>query len=59
MLLVSLRLLNTVASTSDTQAENNEEEEAHKQQTFTRLKALLQFHQESEVKAFVLLIDLL
>ncbi|XP_026233171.1 cohesin subunit SA-2 isoform X2 [Anabas testudineus] len=52
------RLLNTVASTSDTQAENNEEEEAHKQQTFTRLKALLQFHQESELhKHVVYLVD--
>lgn len=48
-LLVSVRLLNTVAPASDTQDEINEEE-AHKQQTSARLKALLQFYQESEVK---------
>lgn len=49
ILLLSVRLLNTVAPASDTQDEINEEE-AHKQQTFARLKALLQFYQESEVK---------
>lgn len=44
-----VRLLNTVAPASDTQDEMNEEE-THKQQTFIKLKALLQFYQESEVK---------
>lgn len=49
ILLVFFRLLNSVAPASDTQDEMNDEE-AHKQQTFARLKALLQFHQESEVR---------
>lgn len=47
--ILLVRLLNTVAPASDTQDEMNEEE-AHKQQTFIKLKALLQFYQESEVK---------
>lgn len=49
MLLVFFRLLNTVAPTSDTQDEINDEE-VHQQQTLVRLKALLQFYQESEVR---------
>ncbi|XP_076602626.1 cohesin subunit SA-2 [Chaetodon auriga] len=53
--LLFSRLLNTVAS--DTQDEVNEEE-AHKQQTFAQLKALLQFYQESELhKHVVYLVD--
>lgn len=47
--MVFFRLLNTVAPASDTQDEMNDEE-AHKQQTFARLKALLLFCQQSEVK---------
>lgn len=46
--IVSVRLLNAVAPASDTQDGSNEEE-ASKQQTFARLKALLHFYQESEV----------
>jgi len=48
-LFVSARLLKAVAPAPDTQDEINEEE-VHKQQTFARLKALLHFYQESEVK---------
>lgn len=51
-----VRLLNTVAPASDTQDEMNEEE-THKQQTFIKLKALLQFYQESEVKTLFFLIQ--
>lgn len=47
-LLASLRLLNSSAAASDDQDGANEEE-AHKQQTLVRLKALLKFYQESEV----------
>lgn len=47
--MVSFRLLITGVPASDTQDELNEEE-AQKQQTFARLKALLQFYQESGVK---------
>ncbi|XP_044073154.1 cohesin subunit SA-2 isoform X1 [Siniperca chuatsi] len=55
--LLFSRLLNTVAPASDTQDEINEDE-AHKQQTFARLKALLQFYQESELhKHVVYLVD--
>uniref|UniRef100_A0A8C9X0E7 Cohesin subunit SA n=1 Tax=Sander lucioperca TaxID=283035 RepID=A0A8C9X0E7_SANLU len=55
--LLFSRLLNTVAPASDTQDEINEEE-AHKQQTSARLKALLQFYQESELhKHVVYLVD--
>ncbi|KAF1382811.1 hypothetical protein PFLUV_G00147670 [Perca fluviatilis] len=50
--LLFSRLLNTVAPASDTQDEINEEE-AHKQQTSARLKALLQFYQESELHKHV------
>lgn len=45
---MSVRLLNAVAPASDTQDGMNEEE-LHEQQMFARLKALLQFYQESEV----------
>ncbi|XP_041806780.1 cohesin subunit SA-2 [Chelmon rostratus] len=56
--LLFSRLLNTVAPASDAQDEMNEEEEAHKQQVFVRLKALLQFYQESELhKHVVYLVD--
>uniref|UniRef100_A0A7N8WRS6 Cohesin subunit SA n=1 Tax=Mastacembelus armatus TaxID=205130 RepID=A0A7N8WRS6_9TELE len=55
--LLFSRLLNTVAPAADTQDEMNEEE-AHKQQTLARLKALLQFYQESELhKHVVYLVD--
>ncbi|KAA8587909.1 hypothetical protein FQN60_001103 [Etheostoma spectabile] len=55
--LLFSRLLNTVAPASDTQDEINEEE-AHKQQTSARLKALLQFYQESKLhKHVVYLVD--
>lgn len=55
--LLYSRLLNTVAPASDTQDEMNEEE-THKQQTFIKLKALLQFYQESELhKHVVYLVD--
>ncbi|KAM9347320.1 cohesin subunit SA-2 [Symphorus nematophorus] len=55
--LLFSRLLNTVAPAFDTQDEMNEEE-THKQQTFARLKALLQFYQESELhKHVVYLVD--
>lgn len=55
--LLFSRLLNTVAPASDTQDQINEEE-AHKQQTLARLKALLQFYQESELhKHVVYLVD--
>ncbi|XP_035532229.1 cohesin subunit SA-2 [Morone saxatilis] len=53
--LLFSRLLNTVAPASDTQDEISEEE-AHKQQTFARLKALLQFYQESELHKHVVYI---
>lgn len=46
--MVFFRLLITGAPASDTQDELNDEE-AQEQQTFARLKALLQFHQESGV----------
>lgn len=46
--LLFSRLLNTVAPASDTQDDINEEE-VHQQQTSARLKALLQFYQESEL----------
>ncbi|CAI5655433.1 unnamed protein product [Oreochromis niloticus] len=46
--LLFSRLLNAVAPASDTQDGSNEEE-ACKQQTFARLKALLHFYQESEL----------
>lgn len=55
--LLYSRLLSTVAPASDTQDGLNEEEE-HQQQTFARLKALLQFYQESELhKHVVYLVD--
>ena len=50
--MVSSRLLNTAGPTSDTEDEINKVE-VHKQHT-SRLKALLQFYQESEVKIFCL-----
>uniref|UniRef100_A0A3B4FY53 Cohesin subunit SA n=1 Tax=Pundamilia nyererei TaxID=303518 RepID=A0A3B4FY53_9CICH len=46
--LLFSRLLNAVAPASDTQDGSNEDE-ACKQQTFARLKALLHFYQESEL----------
>ncbi|XP_071335920.1 cohesin subunit SA-2 isoform X2 [Trachinotus anak] len=55
--LLFSKLLNTVAPASDTQDELNEEE-AHTQQTSARLKALLQFYQQSELhKHVVYLVD--
>nr|XP_046261059.1 cohesin subunit SA-2 isoform X2 [Scatophagus argus] len=52
--LLFSRLLNTVAPASDTL----NEEEAHKHQTFAKLKALLQFYQQSELhKHVVYLVD--
>uniref|UniRef100_UPI0037E7FB19 cohesin subunit SA-2 n=1 Tax=Semicossyphus pulcher TaxID=241346 RepID=UPI0037E7FB19 len=55
--LLFSRLLNSAAPTSDTQDELNEEQ-AEKQQTFARLKALLQFYQESQLhKHVVYLVD--
>ncbi|XP_040005085.1 cohesin subunit SA-2 isoform X2 [Xiphias gladius] len=55
--LLFSRLLNTVTPASDTQDERNEEE-AHERRTSARLKALLQFHQESELhKHVVYLVD--
>lgn len=45
-MMLFFRLLNSVAS--DTQDEVNDEE-ANRQQTFARLKSLLQFYQDSEV----------
>ncbi|XP_058470569.1 cohesin subunit SA-2 isoform X1 [Solea solea] len=50
--LLYSRLLNTVAHAHDTQDEINEEE-AHKLQTCSRVKALLQFHQESQLHEHV------
>lgn len=47
-LLGFFRLLNTGPSASDTEEEVNDEE-ARKRQTFAKLKAVLQFYQESEV----------
>lgn len=47
--IISPRLINTGPPASDTQNEMTEEE-AQKQQTFARLKAVLQFYQESEVR---------
>lgn len=44
----SPRLLNSVASTSGTQDGINDNE-ANKQQTFSKLKSLLEFYQESKV----------
>ncbi|XP_028992474.1 cohesin subunit SA-2 [Betta splendens] len=60
--LLLSRLRSTAAPACDAQGGDNnneeEEEEAHKQQTFTRLKALLQFYQESELhKHVVYLVD--
>ncbi|KAK2840061.1 hypothetical protein Q5P01_013801 [Channa striata] len=46
--LLFSRHLSTVVPACDTQDENNEEE-AHRQQTFARLKALLHFYQESQL----------
>ncbi|XP_047227314.1 cohesin subunit SA-2 isoform X2 [Girardinichthys multiradiatus] len=46
--LLYSRLLSAVPPTSDNQDERNEEEE-QRHQIFVRLKALLQFHQESEL----------
>ncbi len=57
ILSVSHRLLNTAAPASDTQDEMNDEEK-EKQQTFARLKALLQFYRESEVRTNCLLLML-
>ncbi|KAK9538177.1 hypothetical protein VZT92_005729 [Zoarces viviparus] len=55
--LLFARLLNTEAPASDTQGEMNEEE-AHERQTSARLRALLLFHQESELhKHVVYLVD--
>ncbi|CAK6959104.1 cohesin subunit SA-2 [Scomber scombrus] len=55
--LLFSRLLNTLAPASDDHDGLNEEE-AHKEQTFARLKALLQFYQESELhKHVVYLVD--
>nr|XP_020465183.1 cohesin subunit SA-2-like [Monopterus albus] len=57
--LLFSRLLDTVAPASDTQdGMNGEEEGAQKQQTFARLKALLQFYRESKLhKHVVYLVD--
>ncbi|XP_034549022.1 cohesin subunit SA-2 isoform X2 [Notolabrus celidotus] len=56
--LLYSRLLNTASPASETQDDPNEEEEEHKQQTFTRLKALLRFFQESQLhKHVVYLVD--
>lgn len=52
MLLVSSRLVNTAGPTSDAEDDINKEG-VHKQPT-SRLKALLQFYQESEVNIFCL-----
>lgn len=46
----SLRLCGAAAPASDAQGVNEEEAAARKQRTFARLKALLRFYQESEVK---------
>ncbi|KAG7238797.1 hypothetical protein INR49_030341, partial [Caranx melampygus] len=55
--LLFSRLLNTAAPAADTQEQLNEEE-AHKQQTSARLKALLNFYQQSELhKHVVYLVD--
>ncbi|XP_029386582.1 cohesin subunit SA-2 isoform X1 [Echeneis naucrates] len=55
--LLFSRLLKTVAPAADTQDELDGEE-AHKQQTSARLKALLQFYRESELhKHVVYLVD--
>ncbi|KAM7407077.1 hypothetical protein PAMA_003009 [Pampus argenteus] len=55
--LLFSRLLNTSAAASDNQEGINEEED-HKEQTSARLKALLQFYQESELhKHVVYLVD--
>eukprot|EP00064_Thunnus_orientalis_P009438 superscaffoldBa00001199_g9462 len=55
--LLFSRLLNTFAPAADNQDGMNEEE-AHKEQTFARLKALLQFYQDSELhKHVVYLVD--
>ncbi|XP_041663582.1 cohesin subunit SA-2 [Cheilinus undulatus] len=55
--LLYSRLRNTASPTSDTQDEMNEDE-AQKQQTFSTLKALLQFYQESQLhKHVVYLVD--
>lgn len=52
-LFVSGRLLNAVAPASDTQDGINEEEQL-KQQIFARLKALLEFYQDSQVAVYLL-----
>lgn len=55
--LLFAQLLNTEVPASDTQGEMNEEE-AHERQTSARLRALLLFHQESELhKHVVYLVD--
>lgn len=55
--LLFSRLLNTFAPAADNQDGMNEEE-THKEQTFARLKALLQFYQDSELhKHVVYLVD--
>lgn len=53
ILLVPFRVLSAEPSSSVTQDEMNDEETC-KQQTYARLKALLQFYQESEVITHVL-----
>ncbi|XP_075887185.1 cohesin subunit SA-2 isoform X2 [Nelusetta ayraudi] len=50
--LLLSRLLNSVASASGTQDGGNDEE-AKKQQTFAKLKSLLQFYQDSELHGHV------
>ncbi|KAM9709739.1 cohesin subunit SA-2 isoform 2-T2 [Menidia menidia] len=55
--LLFSRLLKAVPPTTDSQDELNEEE-IHKQQAFSRLKALLQFYEESQLhKHVVYLVD--
>lgn len=56
--LLFSRLLNAAAPASDDTQDEMNEDEAHKQQTLVRLKALLQFYQESELhKHVVYLVD--
>ncbi|KAM4731632.1 cohesin subunit SA-2 isoform 3-T3 [Anableps anableps] len=55
--LLYSRILSAVAPTSENQGERNEEDE-QRQQKFVRLKALLQFYQQSELhKHVVYLVD--
>lgn len=54
MLLVSFRVLSIASGSSVTQVKRNGEETC-KPQTYARLKALLQFYQESEVITPVLI----